>query len=70
MTNQSSAITNQSFAVATRRSAPQSWPLESLESIDHPHGHSSARGAESLAGKGDAFLRTAKGLRRVQCAMV
>ena len=27
-------------------------------------------GAESLAGKGDAFLRTARGLRRVQCAMV
>ena len=27
-------------------------------------------GAESLAGKGDAFLRTAAGLRRVQCAAV
>jgi S-DNA-T family DNA segregation ATPase FtsK/SpoIIIE len=27
-------------------------------------------GAESLAGKGDAFLRTARGLIRVQCAMV
>jgi hypothetical protein len=27
-------------------------------------------GAESLAGKGDAFLRTTRGLQRVQCAMV
>jgi hypothetical protein len=27
-------------------------------------------GAESLAGKGDAFFRTAKGLRRVQCGYV
>ena len=26
-------------------------------------------GAESLAGKGDAFLRTASGMTRVQCAM-
>jgi DNA phosphorothioation-dependent restriction protein DptH len=27
-------------------------------------------GAESLAGKGDAFLKTARGLTRIQCAMV
>lgn len=27
-------------------------------------------GAETLSGKGDAFLRTASGVRRIQCAMV